>query len=186
MSPHVLAASFLLHAGILAAKASTTKSSSSSLSFVIIIVLFAGAYFLLIRPQRQRARRTQQNQQAVQIGEQVMLTSGIIGRVTWLEGDRARIEIAPNTEVEVLRAAIGRTIPAPVSDEAIAPQEGEDESHFRDNPYVEPGENGTAEETAVTSSGTDGTELATSAGTPAPATAGQEAGSVIGEDEEGR
>jgi preprotein translocase subunit YajC len=140
MSLHHATASLMVHVGLLAAASSKKTTTSGSTGFLIIIIVVAAGYFLLIRPQRQRARRAQQGQQAVQIGDQVMLTSGIIGRVTWFEGDRARVEIAPNTEIEVLRAAIGRTLQNPVSDEEIAPSQGDDGSHDGDNPYVEPEE----------------------------------------------
>jgi preprotein translocase subunit YajC len=147
MTPHLLIASSLLHAGMLATSKPKTTSSSSSIIFVFI-VLAAGGYFLLIRPQRRRAQRMQQSQQSIQIGDEVILTSGIVGRVTWLEGDRARVEIAPNTEIEVLRAAIGRTVPAAVPDEDIASQggyddgggsyhAGDDGSHFDPDGHVD-------------------------------------------------
>jgi preprotein translocase subunit YajC len=143
MSLHHATASLMVHVGLLAATSSKKPTTNGSYLFLIIIVV-AAAYFLLIRPQRQRARRAQQGQQAVQIGDQVMLTSGIIGRVTWLEGDRARVEIAPHTEIEVLRAAIGRTIQSPVSDEEIAPRQEDDGARYGDNPYVEPEESSEA------------------------------------------
>lgn len=152
MSLHLASVSFVLHAGVIAAtSAKKAPASSGSYSIVFLVLIAAAAYFLLIRPQRNRVRRAQQTQQAVQLGDQVMLTSGILGRVTWLEGDRARVEIAPNTEIEVLRAAIGRTIPSAVSDDDIAVQH-EDDAHYGDNPYEEPGTDG-----APGAGGTDGT-----------------------------
>lgn len=133
MSPHLLLASAQFHDLVLATAKKTTTSSGAS---TIIFILFIGAiaYFLLIRPQRRRARAAQQNQQTVQIGDEVMLTSGIIGRITWLEGDRARLEIAPGTEVEVVRAAIGRQLPPPVADEDITVRPDEDYSTGSDHP----------------------------------------------------
>ncbi|MHB8245394.1 MAG: preprotein translocase subunit YajC [Acidimicrobiales bacterium] len=130
--------SFVLH-GLLLSSASkaAAKPASNSFGFIFIILIFVGGYFLLIRPQRQRARKVQATQQTIAVGDEVMLTSGIIGRVTWLEGDRARLEIAPGTEIEVIRAAIGRQLTQPLSDEDIAEQP-EDDSHYGDNPYVEP------------------------------------------------
>ncbi len=120
---HLSTASLWLHGAVLAAASKTTKSTgSSATSILFLVVIVAAGYFLLVRPQRQRARKTQQTQQSIEIGDEVMLTSGIIGRVTWLEGDRARIQIAPNTEIEVLKAAIGRRTPPAVSDEDIAPR----------------------------------------------------------------
>ncbi|HLI43130.1 MAG TPA: preprotein translocase subunit YajC [Acidimicrobiales bacterium] len=152
MSLHHATAILMVHVGLLGATSSKKTTTGSSYSLLIILIVVAAAYFLLIRPRSQRARRVQQGQQAVQIGDQVMLTSGIIGRVTWLEGDRARVEIAPHTEIEVLRAAIGRTIQSPVSDEEIAVRQEDDDSHYGDNPYVEPEE---SSEPATDETGTE-------------------------------
>ena len=43
-----------------------------------------------------------------------MLSSGILGRVEGFVGDHARIEVAPGTVIEVLRAAVSQRV-----DEAI-------------------------------------------------------------------
>jgi len=45
---------------------------------------------------------------AVQVGEEVMTTAGIFGRVTDLDGDVVSIEISPGVVMRVARAAIGR------------------------------------------------------------------------------
>lgn len=141
MSPHLLSAATVLpHLVLAAAKAKTTTSSSGTSTIIFILFIFVIAYFLLIRPQRTRAKRQQQSQQQIQIGDEVMLTSGIIGRVTWLEGDRARLEIAPGTEIEVVRNALGRRITPPVSDADIGVHEEEGESHeSAELPFAVPG-----------------------------------------------
>jgi preprotein translocase subunit YajC len=108
MSHLVLSTSAGLNALLLAKTAAKTTGSSTTLIFLALI-LVAG-YFLLIRPQRQRARRQQQTQQEIGVGDEVMLTSGIIGRVMGFEGDRATIEIADGIDIEVLRRAIAQRI----------------------------------------------------------------------------
>lgn len=127
MSPHLVLASLVLHVALLAAK--TKKTTGSSFTLILIVLVIAAFYFLILRPGRQRARRQQQTQKSVEIGDEVMLTSGIIGRVAWLEGDRARLEIANGVEIEVLRAAIARPVPASVPSEE---PEGEEEEDGKD------------------------------------------------------
>lgn len=122
MSPHIVLASLVLHAALLAAK---TKAKGSPFSLILIVLVIAAFYFLILRPGRQRSRRQQQTQQAVEIGDEVMLTSGIIGRIAWLEGDRARLVIADGVEIEVLRAAIARPVPATVPTEDTVGEESE-------------------------------------------------------------
>lgn len=111
MSPLLSSVTLALHSFVLAATSTTKKTSSSGATLLIYLafILLIG-YFLLIRPQRQRARRTQQTQQEIGVGDEVMLTSGIIGRVQGFEGDRARIEISDGIEIEVLRRAIAQRL----------------------------------------------------------------------------
>jgi preprotein translocase subunit YajC len=80
-----------------------------------IVILAVGLVLLSVLmfwPQW-RARRRQQKQRAeLRVGDQVMTVGGIIGKLTDLntEEDRARIEIAPGVEMQVVLAAISRTL----------------------------------------------------------------------------
>lgn len=117
MSPQLLLSSLLWPHLLVAASSGSSKSSSSSSSLFIYILIFAAiGYFLLVRPRARRNRQARQMQQSIEVGDEVILTSGIIGRITWMEGDRARVEVAPETELEVVRAAISRRTAAPTTD----------------------------------------------------------------------
>ena len=73
-------------------------------------------YLFLIRPQTRRQREVRQMQSALNLGDQVMLTSGIYGEVRSLDDDRVRVEIAPDVVVEVARGAVGQRLAHPESD----------------------------------------------------------------------
>ncbi|MHB1508470.1 MAG: preprotein translocase subunit YajC [Acidimicrobiales bacterium] len=91
--------------------ATATKSKSGSSATLLLLVGFGLlVYLFVLRPRSQKMRKAQQQNRAVDVGDEVMLTSGIIGRVTGLEGDRATVEIAPEIEVEVIRRAIGQVL----------------------------------------------------------------------------
>jgi|GEM_PF-186124 len=145
MSQSVLSAGLALHPLLLGAT-SKKSSSSGATTLIFLVLILAAGYFLLIRPQRQRARRQQQTQQDIGVGDEVMLTSGIIGTVTGFEGDRATVEISDGVEIEVLRRAIAQrvTVPdAPVVEtdaEEVGPDpagSGEDEyDHASDEPHT--------------------------------------------------
>lgn len=145
MSYFATAAIMTLHGSLVAA--TKAKSSTASTSILLLVVIVAIGYFLLIRPQRQRARKAQVQNQSATVGDEVMLTSGIFGRVTGIEGDRANIEIAPDIEIEVVMRAIAQRV-APV-DVAPAPEqvspdpagdEDEDFAHASDDPSDEHGD----------------------------------------------
>jgi len=77
---------------------------ASFLPLVAIALLF---WLMVVRPASRRQKAVARLQADLQPGQRVMLTSGIYGTVRSLTDDRARVEIAPGTEIEVVRAAIG-------------------------------------------------------------------------------
>jgi preprotein translocase subunit YajC len=77
---------------------------------VLIGLIF---YFLLIRPE-QRKRKDLQNQVAgLKRNDQVVLSSGLHGRIVGLGDKVISMEIAPKVVVEIDRDAIGRVVTAP-------------------------------------------------------------------------
>ena len=56
------------------------ESSGNPLpSLIILMAIPVAMYFLLFRPQRRRQRETAALQQSVEIGDEVMTTSGLYG-----------------------------------------------------------------------------------------------------------
>lgn len=86
------------------------KTSSGSFTLIFIVLLFAVGYMFLIRPQRQRRQRQMQVSRQIEVGDRVLLSSGIIGRVKDFAGDQARIEIAPGVIIDVARRAVARRL----------------------------------------------------------------------------
>ena len=71
----------------------------------------AGVFYLLLwRPQQRRMAATRSLQGHLEIGDDVMTTSGIFGRIVELGDDDLRLEIAPGTVVRVARGAIGERL----------------------------------------------------------------------------
>jgi preprotein translocase subunit YajC len=132
-------ASITVQGSLVAAAKKSSGSFSTSILFLVVIVGIG--YFLLIRPQRQRARKAQMQNQNIAVGDEVMLTSGIFGRVTGIEGDRANVEVAPEIEIEVVTRAIAQRVtpsdippePLPVAPDP-AGDEDEDFAHASDDP----------------------------------------------------
>ena len=67
--------------------AAAAKKSSSSFTLIFIVLLFAVGYMFLIRPRRQRRQRQVQVSKQIEVGDKVLLSSGIIGRVERFVGD---------------------------------------------------------------------------------------------------
>jgi preprotein translocase subunit YajC len=75
------------------------------LPLVAILALF---WFMVIRPQQRRQRAVTALQNSIEVGQRVMMSSGIFGTVTSVTDETARLQIAPGTEIEIARAAIAK------------------------------------------------------------------------------
>jgi preprotein translocase subunit YajC len=71
--------------------------------FVPVIILF---YFMLIRPQQQRMKAHTAMIAAVKRGDTVVMSSGMIGKVTRVENDEVMVEIAQGVNVRVVKGMI--------------------------------------------------------------------------------
>jgi preprotein translocase subunit YajC len=65
----------------------------------------------MIRPQMKRAKETKQMIEALQKGDEVITAGGVVGRITKLGDAYLSLEIAPNTEISVQKAAIQVLLP---------------------------------------------------------------------------
>jgi preprotein translocase subunit YajC len=77
----------------------------------IFAIMFAVMYFFMIRPQQKKAKEAQQMVEALKKGDEVVTSSGILGRVVKVKDTYVTIEIATNTEVVFQKQAIAMTLP---------------------------------------------------------------------------
>jgi preprotein translocase subunit YajC len=71
------------------------------------LLIFLIMYFLVLRPQQRRAKEQQQMVKNVRRGDTVVMTGGLIGRVSRANDENeVELEIAPNIKVRCLRAMI--------------------------------------------------------------------------------
>ncbi len=100
-------------------------------------------YVLLIRPQQQRVRQQQALVSSIEIGDEVVTVSGIVGHVEAIEEDRVYIEVAPGVTIAMLRQALGRKVEHPTEsdeDDALEDDSLEGESLGDDSVEDEPAE----------------------------------------------
>ena len=81
------------------------------ISFLPIVLMFVLLYFLMIRPQMKRAKETKAMIEALQKGDEVITAGGIVGRISKLSDQYVSLEIAPNTEISVQKAAVQMLLP---------------------------------------------------------------------------
>ncbi|WP_442958386.1 preprotein translocase subunit YajC [Phenylobacterium sp.] len=87
------------------------------LPLILLVVLF---YFLMIRPQQRRMKAHQKMVAELKRGDQVVLSSGMLGKVVRVEDKEVGLEIATGVTVKVIRTMISevrvRGEPAPAND----------------------------------------------------------------------
>ena len=76
-----------------------------------IVLMFVLLYFLMIRPQMKRAKEAKAMIEALQKGDEVVTSGGVVGRITKLGEAYVSLEIAPNTEINVQKAAVQVLLP---------------------------------------------------------------------------
>ena len=85
-----------------------SKGGGSGFSIIfIVIIAFALIWFLFVRPQKRRQTQTQRMLSDLRVGDDVLTAGGIYGRVTRVDEDEVRVEVAKGIELRVARRAIG-------------------------------------------------------------------------------
>jgi len=79
--------------------------------FGIILLMFVLMYFMLIRPQMKRAKEQKAMVEALSKGDEVIAAGGVLGKITKVGDTYITLEIAPNTEVVVQKAAVQTLLP---------------------------------------------------------------------------
>jgi len=94
------------------AYAQGTAAAGSGLEGIILMIgMFVLLYFLMIRPQMKRAKEHRAMTEALQKGDEVVAAGGVMGRITKVGDAYISLEIAPNVEISVQRAAVQMLLP---------------------------------------------------------------------------
>lgn len=74
--------------------------------FAPLVLIFVLFYFLMIRPQQKRMKQHQEMIKALKRGDEVVLSNGMVGKVTRVEESEAMVDIAQGVSVRVVRSMI--------------------------------------------------------------------------------
>lgn len=88
-----------------------TASTTDFTSFLPLIVIFALFFFMIIRPQMKQAKEQRNMIAALQKGDEVVTSGGIVGKVTKVAEAFITVEIAPNVEIAVQKHAVQSALP---------------------------------------------------------------------------
>ncbi len=85
-------------------------NGNSTYTLIMMVMVFAVLYFFMIRPQAQKAKAQETFSKEVAKGNEVVLNSGIIGKVNKIEGDVIHLQVDQKTYIKVFRTAISKEL----------------------------------------------------------------------------
>ncbi|MEM9243989.1 MAG: preprotein translocase subunit YajC [Pseudomonadota bacterium] len=92
--------------------ATTTGAHNPMYQMILMIVVFVAIfYFLIWRPQSKKMKQQRDMLSSMHIGDEVMCSSGIVGKVTKLRENFVNIEVSKGVEITVQKSAISGILP---------------------------------------------------------------------------
>lgn len=99
------------------AMATPPDGGSVLAQLIPLALVLAIFYFVILLPTRRKQQKVEEFQAALKVGDRVMTTSGIYGKITKMGDASVQLEIAQNVRIEVAKAAVGGYVgQAPVVD----------------------------------------------------------------------
>lgn len=101
--------SFFISAAHAQAQGANPQDQWFSMGFLVL--LFAVFYFIAIRPQRKRQKEHAEMVGNIQKGDEVVTSSGILGKVVRIEDDYVLLKVADNVELKFQKVAVHAVLP---------------------------------------------------------------------------
>ena len=73
------------------------------LPFALILGIF---YFLILLPMKRRQKKIQEFQDSLKVGDKIVTTGGIYGKITRVNDKTLQVEVADRVRIEMSRAAV--------------------------------------------------------------------------------
>ncbi len=84
---------------------------SELMSFLPLVVIFVLFYFMIIRPQMKQQKEQKAMIQALKVGDEVVTTGGIVGKISKVADDFVKMEVSENNEMTIQKQAIQSALP---------------------------------------------------------------------------
>ena len=88
-----------------------SPTTSSIFQIVFLGGLFAVFYFVAIRPQRKRQKELANMVAALAKGDEVVTTSGILGKVNKVDDDYVVLQVSDNVELKFQKSSVHAILP---------------------------------------------------------------------------
>jgi preprotein translocase subunit YajC len=88
-----------------------SSAQAELMSFLPLIIIFVLFFFMIIRPQMKQAKETKAMIEALQKGDEVVTSGGIVGKITKVTEAFVVIDINSGNEITVQKQAISTALP---------------------------------------------------------------------------
>ena len=83
------------------------------MGIIFLPLMFLALWAIVILPQQRRMKAHRALVSVLEVGEEVMTTSGIIGTITAIDDEVLHLEVAPGVTLRIVRAAIAQRMNEP-------------------------------------------------------------------------
>jgi preprotein translocase subunit YajC len=92
---------------------------------IVLVALFVLFWLFIIRPQRRRAQEQSTLHESVGVGDEIVTLGGLLGHVRSIDesDDTLVVEIAPGTNVRVVRRGVAAVISPDTPGESVQPEQ---------------------------------------------------------------
>ncbi len=88
-----------------------SSAQAELMSFLPLIIIFILFFFMIIRPQMKQAKETKAMIEALQKGDEVVTTGGIVGKITKVTDGFVVIDVNNDNEIILQKQAIQSALP---------------------------------------------------------------------------
>ena len=80
-------------------------------TFLLLIGFLVLIYFLMIRPQNKAKKAHEEMVQGIEVGDEVVSSGGLLGRVTKISDQFFEINLGDNTRVKMQKGSVYNVLP---------------------------------------------------------------------------
>jgi preprotein translocase subunit YajC len=84
------------------------------MAFAPFILMFAVLYLLVLRPQQKKVKEQQQMLSALKAGDDIITSSGMLGKITDVSEKVVTLEVADNVRVKMLKSQVSQVVKSSV------------------------------------------------------------------------
>jgi preprotein translocase subunit YajC len=94
---------------LLQAAAPAAGGASSYSGILMMVLIFVVFYFFMIRPQSKRQKEIKKQREAMQVGDKVVTSGGIYGKLKEIKETTVIVEIAENVRIKIDKNSVFAT-----------------------------------------------------------------------------